>query len=206
MKYHIVVITLIATAAIGFIWWANASYIKASKKTIPTQNIVTTSTVPKEKAVTNFEECVSRGYPVTASNPAICHVPHGPAFSAGAPTVATAIRVVTPAPNTDISSPVTIAGDARGNWFFEATFPIIIEDESGAVIGQGFAEAQGDWMTNLMVPFAATVFFTLPPGVVQGNIVFKRDNPSGLPANDESVKIPVRFLKDSPDSGVTQSF
>jgi hypothetical protein len=206
MKYHIVVITLIATAAIGFIWWANASYLKASKKTIPTQNIVTTSTVPKEKVVTNFEECVSRGYPVTASNPAICRVPHGPTFSAGVPTVASAIRVVTPVPNTGISSPVTIAGEARGNWFFEATFPIVIEDANGLAIGQGFAEAQGDWMTNLMVPFAATVFFTLPLGVEQGNIVFKRDNPSGLPANEESVKIPIRFLKDNSDSGVTLTF
>lgn len=91
-----------------------------------------------------------------------------------------------------IHSPVTIAGKAVGPWFFEASFPIVITDESGTVLGQGIAQAQGEWMTQNMVPFQATLTFA--KGTAQrGFLVFKKDNPSGLPENDMEYKLPVKF-------------
>jgi hypothetical protein len=43
------------------------------------------------------------------------------------------------------------------------------------------------------VPFSAALGFIKPSGLNSGFLVFKKDNPSGLPQNDESYKIPVNF-------------
>ena len=103
------------------------------------------------------------------------------------------IQLDTPGINDAINSPVVIKGEARGSWFFEASFPIEITDSTGKVLGQGTAQAQGDWMTNDFVPFTATITYQEPLTDPKGFIVFKKDNPSGLPENDKSIKIPITF-------------
>jgi hypothetical protein len=85
-----------------------------------------------------------------------------------------------------------VSGEARGRWFFEASFPVKLLDGDGAIIAQGIAEAQGDWMTADFVPFMATLTFD-PPATSAGTLVLERDNPSGLPENDASVQVPVQF-------------
>ncbi len=91
-----------------------------------------------------------------------------------------------------ISSPVTVTGQARGNWYFEASFPVKVLDNDDAVIGGGIATAQGEWMTTDYVPFSATVEFN-PGTSTQGVVVLQKDNPSGLPENDDELAIPVTF-------------
>jgi len=91
-----------------------------------------------------------------------------------------------------VTSPLTITGKAKGNWFFEASFPVKVEDASGTVLAQGIAKAQGDWMTTDYVPFTATLTFS-KPSTKTGRIVFKKDNPSGLPENDAYYIVPVTF-------------
>lgn len=107
----------------------------------------------------------------------------------------TLIHVDSPQPNEIVQSPLTITGEARGTWFFEASFPIIIKDSNDNTIGQGAATANGDWMTTEFVPFTAMVTFSTDPisSNTQGTIVLKKDNPSGLPQNDDSLEIPVIF-------------
>lgn len=90
-----------------------------------------------------------------------------------------------------IESPITITGRARG-WYFEASFPVKIVDDSGKILAQGPATAQGDWMTADFVDFKITLNF-FPNGAAQGKIIFQKDNPSGLPQYDESYEIPVIF-------------
>ena len=51
------------------------------------------------------------------------------------------IHVTTPLPNANISSPLVISGEARGNWFFEGSFPVLLTDWDGKVIAQGVAVA-----------------------------------------------------------------
>lgn len=102
------------------------------------------------------------------------------------------IQVDSPQPGGLITSPVTITGKARGQWYFEASFPIKIFDENGKVIGQGIAEAQGDWMTSEFVPFKAIVTFTKSP-TKTGTILLEKDNPSGLPEHADSIRISIRF-------------
>ncbi len=79
-------------------------------------------------------------------------------------------------------------------WYFEASFPIDVRDGSGAVIGTGYATAQGDWMTEAYVPFKGEITFSKPTGGRQtGTIVFHKDNASGLPEHDDAFEVPVVF-------------
>jgi len=108
-------------------------------------------------------------------------------------SVTQSITVSTPQPNTEISSPLTITGEAVGTWFFEATFPVELVDANGAVIAQGLVQALSDWQTEELVPFEGTLEFTTD--ALAGELILSKDNPSGLPENDEDIKIPVTFSK-----------
>ena len=102
------------------------------------------------------------------------------------------ITVSEPDPNVPVSSPLTVTGEARGGWYFEASFPVKLLDAGNNVIAQGPAQAQGDWMTPNFVPFS--VILTFPPQTPQmGTLVLEKDNPSGEPQNDASVSIPVQL-------------
>lgn len=102
------------------------------------------------------------------------------------------ISVTSPAPDALVRSPLTVTGQARGTWYFEASFPVRLLDAAGTVIAQTAAQAQGDWMTTDFVPFAATVTFA-QPSTATGFLELQKDNPSGDPATAESIRIPVRF-------------
>jgi len=111
------------------------------------------------------------------------------------------IKVITPRANQLVQSPITVKGEAKGFWYFEASFPIKILDENENVLGWGIAQAQSDWMTEEFVPFEVKVDFE---STVQqkGFLVLKRDNPSGLPENDEEFRIPVILEKTQPQQTV----
>ncbi len=84
-----------------------------------------------------------------------------------------------------VSFPLTITGEARGNMFFEGSFPIYIED-GHFMYGTGYAQAQGDWMTTDFVPFSATL--TLSESYKgKAGIILSQDDPS----DGESGKMPV---------------
>jgi len=103
------------------------------------------------------------------------------------------IRLETPLPNQTVSSPLTIRGQARGSWFFEASFPVFLIDWDGRIIAQGIASAESDWMTSEFVPFEATLTFTADKETYshRGALILKKDNPSGLPKNDDALEIPI---------------
>lgn len=109
------------------------------------------------------------------------------------------IRVESPRPNQVVTSPLIVTGQARGNWFFEASFPVVLTDWDGRIIAQGIATANppagGDWMTTNFVPFEATLTFTVDKNVYsdRGALILRKDNPSGLSENDDALEIPVRI-------------
>jgi len=102
------------------------------------------------------------------------------------------IRVTSPQPNATVASPLHITGEARGTWYFEASFPVRLEDANGTVLAQAPAQAQGDWMTTEFVPFAVDLPFAAP-ATATGVLIVEKDNPSGLPENADDRRIPVRF-------------
>jgi hypothetical protein len=102
------------------------------------------------------------------------------------------VKVNLPQPGAMVKNPLIIDGEARGNWYFEASFPVVLEDSNGKILGQTIATALGDWMTAEFVPFNAKLDFKTST-TTYGVIVLKKDNPSGLPANDEEARMPIRL-------------
>lgn len=111
------------------------------------------------------------------------------------------IRVTSLIPNEVIKSPMIINGEARGGWFFEASFPVSLVNWDGLIVADGVAEAQGDWMTSEFVPFTANLEFVNPYQVgdpdfmKKGTLILQKDNPSGLPENDDALEIPINFAQ-----------
>jgi len=104
------------------------------------------------------------------------------------------IKVTSPLPNASVKSPLTISGEARGYWYFEAQFPVKIYDAKGKLLGSVPAMATKEWMTENYVPFTATLTFDTPT-TATGTIVFEKDNPSDLPQNSNQLVIPITFSK-----------
>ena len=106
-----------------------------------------------------------------------------------------------------VSSPLKVMGTAPGTWYFEASFPIVLVNWDGLIIAQGHATAQTDWMTPEQVPFEGVIEFTdilpltkeiedlnsLQSFMKKGTLILQKDNPSGLPENDDALEIPVLF-------------
>jgi hypothetical protein len=103
---------------------------------------------------------------------------------------ADSIMVELPFPGAVTGKEFTVTGKARGTWYFEASFPVVLIDPSGNVIATGIAQAEGDWMTENFVPFKATI---QAPSTFIGpaTLVLKKDNPSGLPEHDASISFPI---------------
>ncbi len=111
------------------------------------------------------------------------------------------VRLTQPVPLGLVESGIQISGSARGSWYFEGSFPIVLKNAAGDVLSQGIATAQSNWMTTEFVPFTATLEFTspVPEGIAAdvelGTLILQKDNPSGLPENDDRLEIPVRFTR-----------
>lgn len=158
----------------------------------------------EKQAITTFEECAAAGNPIMESYPEQC-IANGKTFTrvvddigkVTPPTgeyevLSTQVRLKTPHSNATVTSPLIVSGDARGTWYFEASFPVRLLDGNGKEIAVIPAQAQSDWMTENFVPFIATLTFSAPT-TETGTLVLQKDNPSGLPEHDAEVKIPVRF-------------
>jgi hypothetical protein len=155
---------------------------------------------PKEEVienpfVSNFEECIAVGGLVMESYPRQCKYGEKTFVeNIGNELEKTdIINLESPRPNQVVESPLVIKGQARGFWFFEASFPIVLTDWDGRIIAEGIAEAKSDWMTTEFVPFEATLIFEADKDVYSnnGSLILQKDNPSGLPENDDALEIPI---------------
>jgi len=157
------------------------------------------------KKVTNFEECVAGNNSILESYPRQCRSKTGELFTEHVGNIvekSDLIRISTPQPNTVLTSPFTITGEARGVWFFEASFPVLLTDWDGRIIAEGYAQVKGDpldskasWMTEEFIPFETEMTFSKPAYGERGTLILKKDNPSGLPEHDDALEIPVFFAQ-----------
>lgn len=92
-----------------------------------------------------------------------------------------------------ITNPFVIEGEARGNWYFEASFPIELKDADENVLLLEPVQAKEEWMTTDFVTFSQEFYFEKEPTTSTGFLILKKDNPSGLPEHDDKIEIPVRF-------------
>ncbi len=150
---------------------------------------------PQGAVVNNFDDCASAGYAVAESYPRQCSTPDGRTFVENIGNElekADLIRIASPRPNDTVQSPIRITGKARGFWFFEASFPAKIYDANGKELGTAIVAATEDWMTEEFVPFEAMMEFKAPT-TATGTLILQKDNPSGLPENDDQLVVPLKF-------------
>ena len=103
------------------------------------------------------------------------------------------IRLESPTPYQVIESPLEVTGRARGVWFFEGSFPLVLVNWDGLIIAEGYASAEGEWMTEEFVPFRGTIEFASPDYGERGTLILQKHNASGLPEHDDALEVPVRF-------------
>ncbi len=92
-----------------------------------------------------------------------------------------------------VTSPLLVTGSARGGWFFEGSFPVVLTDWDGLIIAEGIAQADGEWMTEEFVPFTAELTFTVPEYGDSGSLILQKSYSSGLLENGDAVEITVNF-------------
>ena len=77
----------------------------------------------------------------------------------------------------------------------------MLVDWDGKIIAQCYATAKSDWMTENFIPFEGLLEFQkpfdsssdIPDFMKRGALIFKKDNPSGLPEYDDALEVPVSF-------------
>ncbi|MFC1787900.1 Gmad2 immunoglobulin-like domain-containing protein [Patescibacteria group bacterium] len=180
-------ISLIILVVAGFGVWLYFNF----------QPQVSPITKPPVASVTNFSECVAAGNPVMESYPRQCRH-NNQTFTEDIGNELEKddlIRLDFPRPNQTITSPLTLTGQARGTWFFEGDFPIILTDWDGRIIAESYATAKGEWMVEDFVPFEGTIEFEVDPNVYskRGALILQKDNPSDLRNLDDALEIPVIF-------------
>ncbi len=164
---------------------------------------------PEDSTINSFEDCVNAGYPVAESYPRQCYTPEGqhfveeidepisPPAEEPSPLTLTSskgveIIVTAPLSSAVVTSPLKITGKVPGSWSFEASFPIVLKDANGKILGRAPAALEGDWMTSDMVKFSANLKFKQP--TTQTGILFiEKSNPSGMPKHSDQAELSVKF-------------
>lgn len=180
-----ILVAIILLALVGAIAWA--WYTSVSNKKDEQRNI------------SNYEECAEAGYPIMESYPEQCVTDDGRTFVRDVSEEVRqyeylsekGVKVEVTSPENDESptSPFTVEGRVPGNWSFEASFPIELVDQEGNRLAMAVAQLDGDWMTEELVPFSAVIELTDYSGTA--TLILHKDNPSGLPENDDTVQVPI---------------
>lgn len=100
------------------------------------------------------------------------------------------VVVTTPQPNEVVQNPIKISGQAKGRWFFEASFPIKLVNSQGILLTFGIAQATSDWMTENYVPFTSELNYQVD-ATTSAVLVFERDNPSGIISQNDKFEVPI---------------
>ncbi len=163
----------------------------------------------QQAMVSDFASCVAAGNPVSETSPRQCRTADGTTYTEPAATgdsgarAATTFEFTSPkgvtvrlhdwAERRAIASPLEIKGEVPGSWSFEGSFPLALSDPTNKIIAQAVAALEGEWMTNDYVLFTATLTFDAPSEGGGGVLMLRKDNPSGLPENDDAIEVPVTF-------------
>ena len=145
--------------------------------------------------IDSYEACVLAGFPILESYPPKCQVPNGKSYTQDIGNeleYSSEFLLSNPRPNQKISSPLKVAGQARGMWYSEGTFSGELFDSNNESLGTFILTAQGTWMTEDLVPFKGVVKFETPT-TKKGTLIIKNANPSGINENEKAITVPVMF-------------
>lgn len=185
-----IIAILVVVVGLGIAWYFLSESWSALTDTVTDNDQARTE--PR-----SFEECEKAGYPVEESYPRRCRTPQGQTFTEEIVVDATyensstdLIVVELPFPGAVVGKQFSVIGEARGNWYFEASFPVKVIGNDGEVLFSGFATAQGDWMQTGFVPFKLDI--SVPESYIgPATLILQKDNPSGLPENDAALSFPI---------------
>lgn len=192
----VVIILIIAITAGAFVYFAykDNSVFNGSPTVIPK--------VEDSKFCTQEAKLCPDGKTYVGRTGAKCEFAACPAIVG----IENKIIISSPETNEIVSSPLQVSGRAVGTWFSEGSFPVEIVDGNGKLLGKSpvnFAPKSDTdtWMTEGFVDFSGTVTFNKPT-TNNGFLIFKKDNPSDLPALEEAFRMPVKFSQASSDNGL----
>lgn len=190
MKNVLLVVMALAIVAL--------SYLLVDKYFLQTDTTDSTGVNISVEDILSFEDCEAAGLPVMESHPRQCRTPDGRLFAeeiAVQPTYENAsadmIEVFTPHAGGVVGKEFLVVGKARGQWYFEGSFPVEVIGADGNQIAGGIATAVGDWMTTDFVEFKTDLLDL--PSAYRGpaTLILRRDNASGLPEHDAAIIIPI---------------
>lgn len=108
------------------------------------------------------------------------------------PGEAEGIFVFSPKKEDIINSSLKIRGQAKGSWYFEGQFNAELYDEYDYLAGTAILTAKDNWMTEDFVAFEGELEFSGFSSDT-GWLRFLSANPSGLPENQKTYEIPIKF-------------
>ncbi len=98
-----------------------------------------------------------------------------------------------PQPNDIVTSPLVVKGKARGGWWFEANFPIVLYYGVQDEFVETYVSTDKEWMTDEFIDFEVTIEFP-EPYAKDGTLELQKSNPSDIKELNDSLIIPVRFF------------
>ena len=99
------------------------------------------------------------------------------------------ITVELPFPGAVTGKEFSVIGKARGNWFFEASFPVTVFDKDGNVLVETYASAEGEWMTTHFVPFKAEIKAPISY-IGPATVVLYKNKPTDMRELDAKISFP----------------
>ncbi|RYY93828.1 MAG: hypothetical protein EOO11_19045 [Chitinophagaceae bacterium] len=101
------------------------------------------------------------------------------------------MHLLKPQAGDSLRSPMTVEGEARGPWYFEAQFMIKLYDSAQRLLAMIPAKAAGDWMTEAYVPFRTQLEWKDYRG--KALLILEADNPSGDAERAKRFELPVHL-------------
>jgi len=186
-RVFIIILAVVLVGSAVVIWW----FLSRDKATSP----------PVGQTISNYEQCVAASGVILETYPEQCKTSDGRTFvrdisgdvKTGEYTSVKGVKIIVdqPTKNELVSLPLKISGKVPGNWSFEASFPVELQDSNGKALSSVPAQLSGDWMTTELVPFSVTISTISRDYSGKANLVLRKDNPSGLSDKDDYVTIPV---------------
>lgn len=153
----------------------------------------------KNKAITNYGDCVAAGNVILETYPEQCKTNDGRSFTRDITDELNKYKYTSnkgveliingPIKNESVTSPFVVMGQVPGSWSFEGTFQLELKRKNGNSLTAKSVQLRGEWTTEELVPFDAAVSYSGYTG--EATLVLRKDNPSGLPSNDDTVIIPL---------------
>lgn len=153
----------------------------------------------KNKAITNYSDCVAAGNVILETYPEQCKTNDGRSFTRDitdelnkykyTSNKGVELIINSPIKNESVTSPFVVMGQVPGSWSFEGSFQIELLDKNGKRLEAKTVQLIGEWTTEEFVLFDATLKYSGYSG--DATVILHKDNPSGLTENDDSVSIDV---------------